>query len=335
MNRRWIAALAVAVALGCAEFTPSARPIEPGILAVDTAPGATLEVLDWGGSGTTLVFLAGGGHTAHQFDEFAPPLTDAFRVIGITRRGIGASAEARHRVSRDRIQDVARVLDALEIETAVLVGHSQGGLEAAEFAQAYPERCRGIVHLDSAYLGGEATLAEIFRSSPPPSPPERSGADLASTAALRAWIHRSQGFWLPESELRTVNRLDEGGRILEQAPRDTGPKYGWFGKVPELQWEAVDCPSLGLFPVTAPLETWLPFYVERYESATPEARSQADAYYRAFSAWTAERRAEFGRLPQNRIVEFPASGHYFFLNDTHQDQTLSAIREFVADLEAG
>jgi len=32
---------------------------------VRVAPGVSLEVLDWGGSGAPLVFLAGGGHTAH------------------------------------------------------------------------------------------------------------------------------------------------------------------------------------------------------------------------------------------------------------------------------
>lgn len=33
-----------------------------------------LEVLDWGGSGKPLVLLAGGGDSAHVFDDFAPKL---------------------------------------------------------------------------------------------------------------------------------------------------------------------------------------------------------------------------------------------------------------------
>lgn len=334
MKRAWTVGLLVPMVIACSDFTPTAREVEPGLLAVDTAPNATIEVVDWGGSGPSLVFLAGGGHTAHQFDEFAPQLSDSFRVIGITRRGVGASSESRHRVARDRIQDIARVLDALAIESAVLVGHSQGGLEAAEFAQAYPDRCRGIVHLDSAYLGGQADLEEIFRSTPPPAPPERTETDLASTAALRSWIERTQGFRLPESELRAVNELDASGRVLGPAPRDTGPQHDWFGKVPAVDWAAVQCPALGLFPITAPLETWLPFYMERYPSASAEERRQADAYFEAFSAWTAQRRAEFGREPQNRIVEYPASGHYFFLNERWQDRTLTEIREFVDELES-
>jgi alpha-beta hydrolase superfamily lysophospholipase len=50
-----------------------------------------LEVLDWGGSGRPIVLLAGGGNTAHIFDDFAPNLTAHYHVYGITRRGFGAS----------------------------------------------------------------------------------------------------------------------------------------------------------------------------------------------------------------------------------------------------
>ena len=39
-----------------------------------------LEVLDWGGAGRPVVLLAGSGHTAHVFDDFAPKLTDCCHV---------------------------------------------------------------------------------------------------------------------------------------------------------------------------------------------------------------------------------------------------------------
>ena len=51
-----------------------------------------LEVLDWGGSGRPLVLFAGLGNTAHVFDKFAPKLSSAYHVYGITRRGFGASS---------------------------------------------------------------------------------------------------------------------------------------------------------------------------------------------------------------------------------------------------
>jgi len=51
-----------------------------------------LEVLDYGGSGRPLIFLAGLGDTAHVFDKFAPKFIATYHVYGITRRGYGASS---------------------------------------------------------------------------------------------------------------------------------------------------------------------------------------------------------------------------------------------------
>jgi hypothetical protein len=88
-----------------------------------------LEVLDWGGSGRPLVLLAGLGNTAHLFDKFAPKLSSAYHVYGITRRGFGASSaplpfgDAMY--SADRLgDDVLTVVDALKLDRSVLAGHS-------------------------------------------------------------------------------------------------------------------------------------------------------------------------------------------------------------------
>jgi non-heme chloroperoxidase len=60
---------------------------------VTVEEGVQLEVLDWGGSGWPLIFLAGAGDTAHRFDGFAPQFTAHHHVYGITRRGSGASSK--------------------------------------------------------------------------------------------------------------------------------------------------------------------------------------------------------------------------------------------------
>src|SRR5262245_45564818 len=66
-------------------------PSRHTVRRVAVEPGVQVEVLDWGGRGTDVVLLAGGGNTAHVFDEFAPKLAADFRVYGITRRGFGTS----------------------------------------------------------------------------------------------------------------------------------------------------------------------------------------------------------------------------------------------------
>src|SRR5262245_54962021 len=51
--------------------------------------GVKLEVLDWGGSGRPLVFLAGLGDTAPRFDKLALRITPDYHVYVITPRGLG------------------------------------------------------------------------------------------------------------------------------------------------------------------------------------------------------------------------------------------------------
>src|SRR5580692_7766772 len=105
-----------------------------------------LEVLDWGGSGRPLVLLAGGGDTAHVFDDFAPKLTASFHVYGITRRGFGESGFSTSDDGANRLGgDVLAVLDSLKLNRLVLVGHSLAGEELSSVANEYPNRVAGLV----------------------------------------------------------------------------------------------------------------------------------------------------------------------------------------------
>jgi len=99
------------------------------------APGVVLEVVDWGRTGPAARVLAGLGGTAHVFDDFAPQFTDSFHVVGITRRGFGASAGSPPPSDLDTlVADVTAVLDSLALGPVVLVGHSIAGEEMTRFA---------------------------------------------------------------------------------------------------------------------------------------------------------------------------------------------------------
>src|SRR5262245_36414583 len=50
---------------------------------VTVEPDVRLEVLDWGGTGESLVLLTGFGDNAHVYDHFAYQFTNKFHVIGI------------------------------------------------------------------------------------------------------------------------------------------------------------------------------------------------------------------------------------------------------------
>jgi non-heme chloroperoxidase len=113
-----------------------------------------LEVLDWGGSGSPLIFLAGNGDTAHSFDSFAPKFTSQNHVYGITRRGFGASSKpvpANGNYSADHLgDDILAVMRALGIERPVLVGHSMAGEELSSIGSRFPTKVSGLIYLDAA-----------------------------------------------------------------------------------------------------------------------------------------------------------------------------------------
>ena len=66
-----ITAVAIAATLSACQPGQQANPrgwTDPSahrVSFIGVAPDVTLEVLDWGGSGPSLVFLAGLGNTAH------------------------------------------------------------------------------------------------------------------------------------------------------------------------------------------------------------------------------------------------------------------------------
>jgi pimeloyl-ACP methyl ester carboxylesterase len=114
-----------------------------------------LEVLDWGGTGRPLVFLAGLGNTAHNFDKFAPRFTANHHVYGITRRGFGASSKPTpisNNYTADRLgDDVLAVVDDLKLDRPVLAGHSIAGEELSSIGSRHPEKVAGLIYLDAAF----------------------------------------------------------------------------------------------------------------------------------------------------------------------------------------
>lgn len=119
---------------------------------VTVQPDVKLEVLDWGGTGRSLVLLAGGGNTAHVFDSLGPKLAAHYHVFGITRRGFGRSSAPRSGYGAKRLgDDVVAVLDSLHIEAPILIGHSIAGEELSAVSKYHPGRAAGLVYLEAGY----------------------------------------------------------------------------------------------------------------------------------------------------------------------------------------
>ncbi|KAA9002119.1 alpha/beta fold hydrolase [Paenibacillus spiritus] len=101
------------------------------------------------GQGEALVLLHGFCGSAYYWEKVVPLLEDRFRVIVPDLRGHGASDAPLGAYSMDQMADDVRdLLDALEIEKAVLLGHSMGGYIALSFAQRHASRLNafGLIH---------------------------------------------------------------------------------------------------------------------------------------------------------------------------------------------
>jgi pimeloyl-ACP methyl ester carboxylesterase len=130
------------------------------------------------GSGPPLLLIMGlSGTLLHWGEPFMEGLRGDFDTIVYDHRGVGASTrvEAPFTIA-DLAQDAAGLLDALELESAHVMGISMGGMIAQELALARSELIRTLT-LGCTYSGGPG-------SSLPPQP--ELGAAIMSGDRERA-----------------------------------------------------------------------------------------------------------------------------------------------------
>jgi non-heme chloroperoxidase len=290
-----------------------------------------IEVLDWGGSGRALILLAGSGNSAHVFDEFAPKLTGACHVYGITRRGYGASSHPESGFSAERLgEDVVAVLDALHLTAPVLAGHSLGGQELTAIASAHPGRAAGLVYMDSSadptfdwtpYQELRKKLPAAMTATPV------SAEDRRSFRSYRSWQRRGMGIAFPESELRNVFAVDPDGS-MGQYKTEGGVGKAILAGMRKPDFSGIRIPVLAFFAAPKPLEE----QIELYPPRNAEERSAMEQVYTADLDWVkaAVSRVRAG-VPEARIVELVGANHYVFLSN--EREVLREILSFLGSIQ--
>jgi pimeloyl-ACP methyl ester carboxylesterase len=119
------------------------------------------------GTGTPLVYLHGAG----GLPAFTPDLeilSQQFAVTAPLQPGFGSTGEEHlHADVLKLTLHTWDVLDALGIEEAILVGHSMGGMLAAEMAAIEPRRVKKLVLVGAAGLWlDECPTADFFAMTP-------------------------------------------------------------------------------------------------------------------------------------------------------------------------
>lgn len=269
-------------------------------------PDVELEVLDWGGSGEPLVFLAGLQLNAHTFDNFAPRFTDTHHVLGITRRGHGASSWPDSGYSLDRlVEDVRTVLDSLGLERVMLAGHSMAGMEMTRLAAAHPDRVTGLVYVDAAHDPALLESLGVFELCP------------AGPEVLEAIGRRFEDL---EAHRRTQYRRTEDGTRVPDVSRVAVEKLAAGFGTPD--YSAVQAPALAVYHV--------PYRAEDVLGGVEISDACASALLR----YVYEGIATFAAgMPSATIVAIQDGQHNLHL--VAPDELEAAMDEWLEDLGAG
>lgn len=300
---------------------------------VNVDQNVRLEVLEWPHAGAnrelethTLILLAGGGATAHSYDDIAPRLAQHFRVVSLTRRGFGASSKPATGYDMPRLsEDVVQVMDSLDITKAIFVGHSLAGDELSTLGASFPERVAGLVYLDAAYNRDALALLEeqemnlSGRQPPVPSPLSN---ELSSYQAMQGYFDRIGSVGGPEGSFMSsydfVNRRRTTDQRIGQAilSQLEAPRY-----------ELISAPAIAIYAIEDITEIIRPWFDPKDELLI---QSATEAYYFK-QRFQAEQISVFRRsMPHAEVIEIQGGDHAIHIS--HEDDVISAIQRLAASI---
>lgn len=131
------------------------------------------------GSGPALVLLHGHTLDHRMWAEHVEALSGQYRVITPDVAAHGLSGWSPD--GKPLCDDLAALLDHLEVDRAAICGLSMGGMVAVSFALHHPERCLALIPVDSALFGHRLTTWN-------PVPYIQQAQSEGLGPALEAWL---------------------------------------------------------------------------------------------------------------------------------------------------
>lgn len=179
-----VAGLLTVAAAGCAYYLVTVNKQRRSSVV---GPVGQLTVDDGGSGGLPVIFVHSHAGSTSHWDAALMHLRKHRRAVALDLRGHGMSDAPRNNdyAITGLADDVAAVADALQLDRFVLVGHSMGGMVAADYAGKHPERVAGLVLV----------------ATPGKSPPELAQKVMASLEA--DYDGTMQPYW---------DSLTQGGR---------------------------------------------------------------------------------------------------------------------------
>jgi len=142
------------------------------------------------GKGQPVVFIHGFTLDRRMWEPQWQVLQRRYRVVRYDVRGFGRSSRATE--PHDPAEDLAALLDHLNIERAHVVGLSMGANIALHFATRYPQRVLRVVAADPNLDGFTDYTPELFGAF----------GQVFGAVAQKGWSEETQRLWLQTPLLR-------------------------------------------------------------------------------------------------------------------------------------
>ncbi|HUO92730.1 MAG TPA: alpha/beta hydrolase [Rhizomicrobium sp.] len=172
-----------------------------------------------GGKGEPLVFLHGAGGVLPN-DPLLAKLAEKFHVYAPLIPGYGDSQECNDlRDMLDFTLHTWDVIDALKIKNPILVGHSMGGMIAAEMAAVAPHDVSrlGLIAPAGLWLD-DYPIPDLFSTMPYEFPALMFHDVEKGAALMTAGVALDDPEWLKGFLIMNARQLGMAGRILFPVP---------------------------------------------------------------------------------------------------------------------
>src|SRR5262245_41860709 len=162
--------------------------------SITSSQHGQLHVVEHSGEDPAIVLLHGFPDDHHIYDRLVPLLAPrrvvAFDFLVYGRSGRLAGDAPAGVTPRD---DLASVLDTLDLDRVVLVGHDAGGAVAVDHALAFPDRVEHLVFMDAFYgHAPQLRLPEMIRLFADPNFARLADAMIADPGQL-LWLLNDTG----------------------------------------------------------------------------------------------------------------------------------------------